>query len=89
MEDLKKKFKDDLDTKTEPQGKASDVCDENLTLKDDPKGKTIVDVDENLTLKVDPTGKTNVLFSEPSLPSIVVLIPFGNIQLMLVKVFCR
>ncbi|MFS8024942.1 hypothetical protein Hanom_Chr16g01469201 [Helianthus anomalus] len=85
-------FKEDLDTKTKPQGKASDVCDKNLTLKDDPKGKTIVVVDENLTLKdkskfetdlekflipknkshVDPTGKTNVLFSELSLPFIVV-----------------
>ncbi|KAM0017219.1 hypothetical protein Hdeb2414_s0027g00685641 [Helianthus debilis subsp. tardiflorus] len=45
---------------------------EDLRKKDDPKGKTIIDVDENLMLKVDPTGKTNVLFSKPSLPSIVV-----------------
>ncbi|KAJ0614072.1 hypothetical protein HanIR_Chr02g0058401 [Helianthus annuus] len=37
--------------KTEPQGKASVVCDENLSLKDDPKGKTNVVVDENLSLK--------------------------------------
>ncbi|KAJ0778348.1 hypothetical protein HanLR1_Chr02g0070741 [Helianthus annuus] len=33
MEELKKKFKDDWDRKIEPQGKASVVCDEDLTIK--------------------------------------------------------
>ncbi|KAJ0602037.1 putative transcription factor B3-Domain family [Helianthus annuus] len=33
IEDLKKKFKDDWDTKTESQGKTSVVCDEDLTIK--------------------------------------------------------
>ncbi|KAJ0455828.1 putative transcription factor B3-Domain family [Helianthus annuus] len=85
MEDLKKKFKDDWDTKTEPQGKARVVCDEDLTLKDDPKAKTIVGVDKDdknnfetdldkffipkNKSHVDPAGKTNVVFSEPSLCS--------------------
>ncbi|XP_035832907.1 uncharacterized protein LOC110876214 [Helianthus annuus] len=71
MEDLKKKFKDDWDKKTEPQGKARVVCDEDLTLKDKSKFET--DLDKFLIPKnkshVDPTGKTNVVFSEPSLCS--------------------
>ncbi|MFS8002843.1 hypothetical protein Hanom_Chr13g01206861 [Helianthus anomalus] len=33
MEDLKKKFKDDLDNKTEPKGKANVVGDENESSK--------------------------------------------------------
>ncbi|MFS7944546.1 hypothetical protein Hanom_Chr06g00513461 [Helianthus anomalus] len=52
MEDLKKKFKDDLDKKTEPKGKANVICDENQSLKVDPKGIINVVVDENQTLKV-------------------------------------
>ncbi|KAJ0666434.1 putative transcription factor B3-Domain family [Helianthus annuus] len=52
MEDLKKKFKDDWDRKTEGQGKSSFFCDEDSTMKDDPKAKTIVVVDENLSVKV-------------------------------------
>ncbi|KAJ0678525.1 hypothetical protein HanOQP8_Chr12g0448941 [Helianthus annuus] len=81
MKDLKKKFKDDWDTKTEAQGKASVVCDEDLTMKDDPKAKTIVVVDENPSLKDKSKFETdldkflipkNVLFSEPTLCSTVV-----------------
>ncbi|MFS7906173.1 hypothetical protein Hanom_Chr01g00056171 [Helianthus anomalus] len=33
MEDLKKKFKDDWDRKTEAQGKSSVFCDEDSTMK--------------------------------------------------------
>ncbi|KAJ0714905.1 hypothetical protein HanPI659440_Chr13g0494711 [Helianthus annuus] len=33
MEDLKKKFKDDWDTETEPQGNSSVFCDEDSTMK--------------------------------------------------------
>ncbi|KAF5818837.1 hypothetical protein HanXRQr2_Chr02g0070641 [Helianthus annuus] len=33
MEDLKKKFKDDWDKKTEPKGKTSVLCDENQSSK--------------------------------------------------------
>ncbi|KAM0061153.1 putative transcription factor B3-Domain family [Helianthus debilis subsp. tardiflorus] len=81
MEDLKKKFKDDWDTKTVAQGKASVVRDEDLTMKDDPKEKTIFVVDENLSLKDKTMFETdlekflipkNVLFSEPTLCSTVV-----------------
>ncbi|XP_021989055.2 uncharacterized protein LOC110885659 [Helianthus annuus] len=89
--EIKKKFKDDLDTKTEPQGKTSVVCDENLTLKDKSKFET--DLDKFLIPKnkshVDPTGKTNVLFLNRVCAPQLFLIPFRNIQLMLVKVFCR
>ncbi|KAJ0804206.1 hypothetical protein HanPI659440_Chr02g0035451 [Helianthus annuus] len=89
--EIKKKFKDDLDTKTEPQGKASVVCDENLTLKDKSKFET--DLDKFLIPKnkshVDPIGKTNVLFLNRVCAPQLFLIPFRNIQLMLVKVFCR
>ncbi|MFS7927468.1 hypothetical protein Hanom_Chr04g00309421 [Helianthus anomalus] len=46
MEDVKKKFKDDLDNKIKPKGKANVVADENQTSKVDPKGKTNVG-DEN------------------------------------------
>ncbi|MFS7995480.1 putative transcription factor B3-Domain family [Helianthus anomalus] len=74
MEELKKKFKDDWDRKTEPQGKASVVCDEDLTIKD--KSKFEMDLDQFLIPKnkshVDPTGKTIFLFSEPTLCSTVV-----------------
>ncbi|KAJ0724954.1 hypothetical protein HanPI659440_Chr12g0453351 [Helianthus annuus] len=51
MDDLKKKFKDDWDKKTEPQDKARVVCDEDLTLKDDPKAKKPTGVDKNQCLK--------------------------------------
>uniref|UniRef100_A0A251VF55 DNA-binding pseudobarrel domain-containing protein n=2 Tax=Helianthus annuus TaxID=4232 RepID=A0A251VF55_HELAN len=85
--EIKKKFKDDLDTKTEPQGKTSVVCDENLTLKDKSKFET--DLDKFLIPKnkshVDPTGKTNVLFLNRVCAPQLFLIPFRNIQLMLVK----
>ncbi|KAM0044222.1 putative transcription factor B3-Domain family [Helianthus debilis subsp. tardiflorus] len=82
MEDLKKKFKDDWDRKTEGQGKSSVVCDEDSTMKVcDQKAKTIVDVDENLSLKDKNKCQTdldnflipkNVMFYEPTLCSIVV-----------------
>ncbi|KAJ0938372.1 putative DNA-binding pseudobarrel domain superfamily [Helianthus annuus] len=72
--EIKKKFKDDLDTKTEPQGKTSVVCDENLTLKDKSKFET--DLDKFLIPKnkshVDPTGKTNVLFLNRTIPKYTV-----------------
>ncbi|KAJ0636852.1 hypothetical protein HanPI659440_Chr17g0687531 [Helianthus annuus] len=60
MEDLKKKFKDDWDTETEPQGNSSVFCDEDSTMKDDPKAKTIVVVDENLSLKAIPKYTVDV-----------------------------
>ncbi|KAL9994371.1 putative transcription factor B3-Domain family [Helianthus debilis subsp. tardiflorus] len=51
MEDLKKKFKENWDSKTEGKGKASVVCDVDSTMKDDPKAKTIDNVNEDITLK--------------------------------------
>ncbi|MFS7935928.1 hypothetical protein Hanom_Chr05g00409331 [Helianthus anomalus] len=77
MEDLKKKFKDNWDTKTEVQGKSSVVCDEDSTMK----ANTTVDVDENLSLKDKSNSQTdldnilipkNVMFYEPTLCSTVV-----------------
>ncbi|MFS7958072.1 hypothetical protein Hanom_Chr07g00673891 [Helianthus anomalus] len=50
MEDLKKKFKENWDSKTEGKGKSSGVCDVDSTMKDDPKAKTIVN--EDISLKV-------------------------------------
>ncbi|MFS7944782.1 hypothetical protein Hanom_Chr06g00516341 [Helianthus anomalus] len=47
MEDLKKKFKDDLDKKTEPKGKANVVGDEN----ESSKSKFEMDLDNFLILK--------------------------------------
>ncbi|MFS7928238.1 hypothetical protein Hanom_Chr04g00318431 [Helianthus anomalus] len=40
IEDLKNKFKYDWDIKTEPQGKATVVCDEDLSIKDKSKFET-------------------------------------------------
>ncbi|MFS7917913.1 putative DNA-binding pseudobarrel domain superfamily [Helianthus anomalus] len=77
MEDIKKKFKDDLDKKTDPKGKEKVVGDENQTSKlcfqlVDLKGKTNVVGDENQTSKVCVQGKPNVFASDQSLSSIVV-----------------
>ncbi|MFS7922592.1 putative transcription factor B3-Domain family [Helianthus anomalus] len=52
MEDLKKKFKEYWDSKTEGKGKSSVVCDVDSTMKDDPKAKTIDNVNEDISLKV-------------------------------------
>ncbi|MFS7993859.1 hypothetical protein Hanom_Chr12g01099021 [Helianthus anomalus] len=49
MEDLKKKFKDDLDNKTEPKGKANVVGDENESSK--VMSKFEMDLDNFLILK--------------------------------------
>ncbi|KAJ0725516.1 hypothetical protein HanPI659440_Chr12g0459681 [Helianthus annuus] len=81
MEDLKKKFKENWDSKTKGQGKSSVVCDEDSTMKDDPKAKTIVDVYEDITLTDKSMSHMdldnflipkNVMVSEPSLRSTVV-----------------
>ncbi|KAJ0580570.1 hypothetical protein HanRHA438_Chr04g0169131 [Helianthus annuus] len=81
MEDLKKKFKENWDSKTEGQCKSSVVCDEDSTMKDHPKAKTIVDVYEDITLTDKSMSHMdldnflipkNVMVSEPSLRSTVV-----------------
>ncbi|KAJ0554661.1 putative transcription factor B3-Domain family [Helianthus annuus] len=81
MEDLKKKFKENWDSKTEGKGKSSVVCDVDSTMKDDPKAKTIVNVNEDITLKDKSMSDMdldsflipkNVMFYEPSLCSTVV-----------------
>ncbi|XP_035845217.1 uncharacterized protein LOC110933434 [Helianthus annuus] len=69
MEDVKKKFKDDLDKKTDPKVKTNVVGDKNQASKVDPKWKTNVVGDENQTSKVDPKGKPNVFASDRSLSS--------------------
>ncbi|KAJ0610241.1 putative transcription factor B3-Domain family [Helianthus annuus] len=52
MEDLKKKFKENWDSKTEGKGKSSVVCDVDSNMKDDPKAKSVVNVNEDISLKV-------------------------------------
>ncbi|KAJ0624542.1 putative transcription factor B3-Domain family [Helianthus annuus] len=81
MEDLKKKFKENWDSKTEGKGKASVVCDVDSTMKDDPKAKTIDNVNEDITLKDKSMSDMDldsflipktVMMNEPSLCSAVV-----------------
>ncbi|MFS7906579.1 hypothetical protein Hanom_Chr01g00060941 [Helianthus anomalus] len=53
MEDVKKKFKDDLNKKTDPKGKSKVVGDESLSSKVDPRGKSnVFACDRSLSSKV-------------------------------------
>ncbi|KAJ0792904.1 putative transcription factor B3-Domain family [Helianthus annuus] len=77
MEDIKKKFKDDLNKKTDPKGKAKVVGDESLSSK--VKSMFEMDLDNFLIPKnkfhvytVDPRGKSNVFACDRSLSSKVV-----------------
>ncbi|KAM0018679.1 putative transcription factor B3-Domain family [Helianthus debilis subsp. tardiflorus] len=81
MEDVKKKFKENWDSKTEGKGKASVVCDVDSTMKDDPKAKTIDNVNEDITLKDKSMSDMDldsflipktVMMNEPSLCSAAV-----------------
>ncbi|MFS7997062.1 hypothetical protein Hanom_Chr12g01137301 [Helianthus anomalus] len=71
MEDVKKKFKDDLNKKIDPKGKANVVGDESLS--SNVKSKFEMDLDNFLIPKnkfhVDPRGKLNVFACDRSLSS--------------------
>ncbi|KAJ0795759.1 hypothetical protein HanPI659440_Chr04g0154191 [Helianthus annuus] len=66
MEDVKKKFKDDLDKKTDPKVKTNVVGDKNQASK--VKSKFEIDLDNFFIPKnkshVDPKWKTNVVGDE-------------------------
>ncbi|MFS7898386.1 putative transcription factor B3-Domain family [Helianthus anomalus] len=83
MEDLKKKFKENWDSKTEGKGKSSGVCDVDSTMKDDPKAKTVVNEDISLKDKSmsDPKAKTVVNVNE----DISLKVVFVLLKLLFVK----